>query len=108
MKKNPGIKCYMLNTGWVGDQDKGVKISVFDSAKIIEIIARDEISWKQDKFWGYEIPTEIPGIDIGRFDLDNFYSREQQEDMNMKFKEDRRNWLLRFPELNKSIIKVMQ
>jgi phosphoenolpyruvate carboxykinase (ATP) len=108
LKKNPNIKCYMLNTGWVGDQDKGVKISVYDSAKIIEMIARDEISWKQDDFWGYEVPTNIPGIDISRFDLDNFYSREQQEMMNTKFKEDRLNWLLRFPELDNSIVNVME
>jgi hypothetical protein len=41
------------------------------------MIARDKIVWKKDDFWGYEVPEYIPGLDISRFDLNNYYPQEK-------------------------------
>jgi phosphoenolpyruvate carboxykinase (ATP) len=46
LRRNPGMQCYLLNTGWVGGEHRGVKISVKDSARIIEMIARGTITWR--------------------------------------------------------------
>jgi len=108
LRRNPDINCYLLNTGWVGGVRGGVKISLKDSVKIIEMIARDAIKWKPDPFWGYEVPSEIPGIDMSRFDLENHYSRDQIQTMSEALREDRRRWLEKFEGLDPSILDLFE
>ena len=52
-----------------------------DSVNIIEMIARDEIVWEKDDFWGYEVPVKIPGVNLNRFNLSNYYPEEQIEEL---------------------------
>lgn len=106
MRKNPDIQCYLLNTGWVGGEGFGVKISVKDSVKIVEMIARNQIRWKWDPFWGYEIPSEIPGLDMSRFDLENHYAREQIEQISESLREERRAWLKQFEGLDPAVLNL--
>ena len=77
LRNNPDIQCFILNTGKVGGEDGGQKITHKDSLKILEMIARDEIVWKKDEFWGYEVPVQIPGVDLSRFDLNNYYPQSR-------------------------------
>ena len=77
LRRNPGIQCFILNTGMVGGRNTGQKITVHDSVKIMEMIARDKIIWKKDPFWGYDVPVEIPGVDLSRFELTKFYTDEE-------------------------------
>ena len=108
LRHNPGIRCFVINTGKVGGKDKGQKITVFDSVKILEMIARDKITWKKDEFWGYEVPTEVPGIDMSRFDLNRFYSPEEIKELSANLKKERLEWLAKFPGLNRDIISVLK
>jgi len=107
LRSNPGIQCFILNTGKVGGADVGQKITVFDSVKIIEMIARDEIIWKKDEFWGYEVPAHIPGIDSSRFDLADHYTEEEIAELSGVLKRERLEWLARFPHLNRDIINAV-
>jgi phosphoenolpyruvate carboxykinase (ATP) len=77
LRRNPGIQCYVLNTGQVGGRSFGQKITVQDSAKIMEMIARDKIVWRKDELWGDDVPVEISGVDLKRFDLNKFLSRRR-------------------------------
>ncbi len=108
IRKNPNIRCFVINTGKVGGKDGGEKITVFDSVKILEMIARDKITWQKDDFWGYEVATDVPGIDMGRFDLNRFYSPEEIKELSNKLKKERLEWLAKFPGLNKDIISVLK
>ena len=108
LRHNPEIQCFILNTGKVGGIDRGQKITVLDSVKILEMLARDEISWCRDEFWGYEVPVKIPGVELSRFDLSNFYSKEQIEQRSEDLKRERLEWLARFPNLDKDIISVLK
>jgi phosphoenolpyruvate carboxykinase (ATP) len=96
-----------LNTGMVGGAERGQKITVKDSVKILEMIARDKIIWKKDEFWGYEVPVQIPDIDLNRFDLDNYYSKEQIQKLSEDLKQQRLEWLSQFKRLNKDILKAI-
>jgi len=107
LRNNPDIKCFMLNTGKVGGEDRGQKITVLDSVKILEMIARDEITWEKDEFWGYEVPVHIPGVDLSRFDLGNYYTEEQVEELSKELKQERLEWLSDFQHLNKDIIRAL-
>ena len=108
LRNNPGIRCFLLNTGNVGGVGRGQKITVKDSVKIIEVIARDEITWQKDEFWGYEVPVEIPGLDLGRFNLDCYYSEEQIKELSKDLKRERLEWLSQFKRLDNSIIQAVR
>jgi len=107
LRKNPDIQCFILNTGNVGGMVRGQKITVRDSIKIVEMIARDKITWQKDDFWGYEVPSEIPGIELERFDPKNYYSDEQIEQLSQNLKRERLAWLSQFPALNQDILTAI-
>ncbi len=108
LRENPDIECCILNTGSVGGLDMGQKITVKDSVKILEMIARDEITWQRDDFWGYEVPTEIPGVELDRFDPGNYYSAEQIEQLNQELKKERLDWLSLYPDLDEGILNAIK
>jgi phosphoenolpyruvate carboxykinase (ATP) len=87
---------------------RGQKITVRDSVKIIEMIARDKITWRRDDFWGYEVPLDIPGVELDRFDPKNYYSDEQIERISNDFKRERLTWLAQFPSLDKDILTAIK
>ena len=103
LRNNPDIKCFVLNTGMVGGKERGQKITHRDSLKIMEMLARDKIVWKKDEFWGYEVPSQIPGVDLSRFDLSNYYPEEQMQELSEDLKSERLEWLSQFQRLNRDI-----
>lgn len=107
LRKNPEIQCFILNTGKVGGAERGQKITHKDSLKMLEMLARDKISWKKDDFWGYEVPFEIPEVDLSRFDPANYYTEEQIQQISRELKQERLKWLSRFPGLNRDIINAI-
>ena len=108
LRNNPGIQCFILNTGKVGGIDRGQKITVRDSVKIIEMIARDKIVWEKDEFWGYEVPVQIPGVALKRFDLSNYYPEEQIQQISEDLKQERLEWLAQFKRLDRDIINALK
>ena len=88
--------------------DGGQKITVRDSAKIMEMIARDKIVWRKDDFWGYEVPVQVPGVDLARFDLNRFYPEAQVQELSENLKRERLEWLAQFPGLNLDIIRAVK
>jgi len=107
LQANPGIQCFFLNTGAVGGMVRGQNISVRDSVQILEMIAKDKINWVKDDFWGYEVPAEIPGVEMNRFDLKNHYDDEQIGELSDNLKNERLNWLSQFPGLNRDILRAI-
>lgn len=110
LRNNPDIRCYMMNTGNVGatEGSAGEKITVRDSVKIVEMIARDEIRWKEDAFWGYEVPEEVPGINYERFELENFYQPDEIDSLKGALRKERLEWLQRFEDLDPDIINAVR
>lgn len=108
LRNNPDVQCFLLNTGSVGGVTRGQKVTVRDSVKIIEMIARDKIVWKKDDFWGYEVPVEIPGVDLARFDLSSYYPEEKVMEMSQDLKQERLEWLSQFKGLNRDIINALK
>lgn len=108
LRNNPEIECFILNTGVVGGADRGQKITHRDSLKILEMIARDKIVWQKDEFWGYEVPVHIPGVDLERFNLSNFYPEEQIQKISENLKQERLEWLSQFEHLDSDIINAVR
>lgn len=110
LRRNPGIRCYMMNTGRVGATEglAGENITVRDSVNIVEMIARDEIKWKEDTFWGYEVPEEVPGMDHERFELNNFYQMSEIDSLKEALRKERVEWMDRFDGLDTEILNAIR
>lgn len=105
IREIPNLQCFVINTGHVGGVN-GEKITVKDSTEIIKQIAKDKITWMEDPFWGYSIPSNIEGIDYSRFDLKRFYSESEILNLNKNLLKERVEWLNKFPNLNRNIKKI--
>ncbi len=108
LRNNPDIQCFVLNTGKVGGTDRGQKVTLPDSVKILEMIARDKIVWKRDEFWDYEVPVQIPGVELHRFGLSNYYPEEQIQQISEDLKQERLEWLSQFRGLNRDITNSLK
>ena len=107
LRANPDAECFVMNTGWVGGKDRGEKITVRDSTEIIKQLARGAVSWGTDPDWGYEVPEEIEGLDMGRFDPERFYSPKEYKGLVGQLRRERKEWLARFPGLDPAIVNAI-
>ena len=94
-----GADCYVLNTGYVGDET--VDIGVEDSVTILREIARGTVEWAVDEATGLTVPSAVPGMDIGAFDV-----AEHVDDCERAFADqraERRAYLDAFDDLDARI-----
>ncbi len=69
-----GAKAYLVNTGWNGT---GKRISIKDTRGIIDAILDGSILKAETKtipYFGFEVPTELPGVDTNILDPRNTYA----------------------------------
>lgn len=95
MKKNPHLKVYVLNTGKIGGPE-GEKIGPEDTGNTVLQIVKDTVEWKYDENVGYEIPTNIPGTDLDRFDPYKHYSEEEYAEQMSDLRKERLQYLDQF------------
>ncbi|MBE0481398.1 MAG: hypothetical protein IBX68_10530, partial [Dehalococcoidia bacterium] len=62
------------------------------------------IQWKRDEFWNYDVPVDIPGVNLDRFDLKNFYREDGVEQIAQRLKRERVEWLSRFAGLDQDVV----
>lgn len=117
VKRNPEkIQCYLLNTGGVGemveknnDGEKVVKqnvtrVEIPEMAAIIRGIVRGTIEWKVDSNFDVLVPKKVDGVDMTKFDLSKFYSKDQIASYVSQLKGERIAWLEQFKELDPAVI----
>ncbi len=110
LKANPDIECYLLNTGSVGAQPgrEGKKITIGMSTDIMKEIARGTIRWGQDPDWGYQVPVEIPGVDMTSYLPRNYYDSGTYHELVNKLRQERRNWLSKYKGLRDEILMAVE
>jgi len=106
LKANPQVECFVMNTGRVGGV-KGEKITVIDSSEIMKQIVRGGIKWKIDTDWAYQVPSEVDGINVERFDPFHFYSQDEYRELVKKLRTERKDWLSKFTGLAPRIKNVI-
>ncbi len=85
-----GAKAYLVNTGWNGT---GKRISIKDTRGIIDAILDGSILKAETKtipYFGFEVPTELPGVDTNILDPRNTYAdasiwEEKAKDLSARF-----------------------
>ncbi len=79
-----GAKAYLVNTGWNGT---GKRISIKDTRGIIDAIldgSIDKAPTKTLPYFGFEIPTELPGVNPAILDPRDTYADAAQWDEKAK------------------------
>ena len=79
-----GAKAYLVNTGWNGT---GKRISIKDTRGIITAIQTGEVDkapTKKIPYFGFEVPTELPGVDPAILDPRDTYKDASEWDEKAK------------------------
>jgi phosphoenolpyruvate carboxykinase (ATP) len=121
VKRHPEkIQCYLLNTGGVGEivekNDDGVKIvkqevtrvEIPEMAAIIRGIVKGTVEWRAEPYFGTLVPKKVNGVDMAKFDLSKFYSKEQIDAYVDELKRERMAWLGQFKDLNPAILNSIK
>ena len=69
-----GATAYLVNTGWNGT---GKRNSIKDTRGIIDAIldgSIDKAATKEIPFFGFKVPTELPGVDTNILDPRDTYA----------------------------------
>jgi phosphoenolpyruvate carboxykinase (ATP) len=105
LRENPDMQAYILNTGSVGAKNggPGEKITIRVSTEIMKQIAKEGIRWETDPDWGYEIPTDVAGIDLEKYTPGSYYSDAEHDALVARLRDERRAWLAKFPGLDPAI-----
>ena len=112
------VQCYLLNTGGVGkirERDaqgrsvvkQGVtRVAIDEMAALIRGIVKGSIDWEPDPYFGTQVPARVDGLDLEKFGLSNFYSQDRIGEYVSRLREERREWLGRFPVLREEIVNA--
>jgi phosphoenolpyruvate carboxykinase (ATP) len=61
-----GVKCWLVNTGWIGGPyGVGKRISIGHTRALLRAALNgklDNVEYYQDPIFGFEVPTECPGV----------------------------------------------
>ena len=82
--KASGAKAYLVNTGWNGT---GKRISIKDTRGIIDAILNGDVlkvPTKKIPIFGFEVPTELAGVDTNILDPRNTYADASEWDAKAK------------------------
>jgi phosphoenolpyruvate carboxykinase (ATP) len=106
------LPVFVLNTGRVGGPDEATskKVTIGESAAMVEAIVSGTIEWVTDVDFGYEIAASVPGIDdIEILQPWRLYQRQGRQDeydaMVARVKQERRDYLASFAGLDEAIVK---
>ena len=119
LKRNEGkVRCFLLNTGGVGgirerdDQGRSVikqdvtRIAIEEMATMIRGIARDTIHWETEPYFGTQVPKQVDGLDLEKFNLNNYYTQQQIDEYAAGLSQERHEWLAKFPGLRDEIVQA--
>src|SRR6185436_540993 len=108
------IETFLMNTGRVGGREDvggSKKVKIPHSSAVVKGIAEGTISWTGDDDFGYEIATEVPGIDdVELLQPRRLYDAQGRDEeyrlIVERLIEERRATLDAFPQLSDDIRKA--
>ncbi len=105
----------MLNTGRVGGPDgdeRSKKVTIPYSSAVVKAIAEGTIEWESDPDFGYEVASAVPGVDdVEILQPRQLYERQGRVDeyaaIVKRLKQERRQYLEKFPGLHSEIVNAV-
>ena len=119
VKQHEGkVHCYQLNTGGLGEiiekQPNGAKVmkrkvqrvEIPEMSSIIRGIVRGTNTWGKDKYWNFEVPTSVQGMDLSKYDVEKFYDVDNIIKQVSELRCERVEYIEKFNTLDKAIINA--
>jgi phosphoenolpyruvate carboxykinase (ATP) len=109
------FQVYLLNTGRVGGpdgDDRSKKVTIPYSSAVVKAIAEGTIQWEADPDFGYEVASAVPGVDDPEIlQPRKLYERQGRGDeyaaIVKRLKQERRQYLEKFPGLHPEIVHAV-
>lgn len=111
------MEVFLMNTGRVGGShadDRSQKVRIPHSSAIVKGIAEGTITWEQDPDFGYQVATEVPGIeeqDRGILQPRFLYHEQGRGDEYTahvgRIRQERLDYIRSFPGLENEIIVAL-
>jgi len=79
-----GVKCWLVNTGWVGGAyGVGKRISIKHTRAILDAVLNgklDSVKYKQDPVFGFDVPTTCPNVPDELLDPSSSWADKKEHD----------------------------
>ena len=109
------LEVYLMNTGRVGgpeDDERSKKVRIKHSSAIVKGVAEGTIEWVEDPDFGYMVAASVPGIDEEDLDVlqprrpvrGDRAARRSTTRASSQLKDDRAEFLSKFPSLSAEIV----
>jgi len=106
LRDNPGIRCYIVNTGRIGGRD-GVNMTPEVTFAAIRGTLTENIKWKYDDILGCEIPETLEIANPEQYHPYTHYTRSGYAEMIGALRKERREYLAGFSGLAAEIVNAV-
>jgi phosphoenolpyruvate carboxykinase (ATP) len=106
LRDNPGIRCYIVNTGRIGGRD-GVNMTPEVTFAAIRGALTENIKWKYDDILGCEIPETLEIENPEQYHPYTHYTRSEYAQMIGALRKERREYLAGFSGLAAEIVDAV-
>ncbi|MDD3469183.1 MAG: phosphoenolpyruvate carboxykinase [Thermoguttaceae bacterium] len=106
LRANPNIQCYLLNTGWVGEEGSKTfhDIRLNDTMGILDSAIRGGLDdWEYSPRTKLTIPSAVRSVDSILFHPEKLFRTEEFDALQAKLDLQRVAFLAQFPNLNPKI-----
>ena len=113
----PQVFNFMMNTGWVGGDEKAeaegraMKVKIRHSSAILQSLADGSIEWVDDVDFGYQRARRIEAVPAELLDPRGYYERqgrlEEYGSIVARLKAERRKYLEGFPGMSRAILEAL-
>ncbi len=120
LRSHPNVQSFLVNTGGVGEarekrpdgtyhiKREVMRIQIPETSALFRSVVRGTAEWTTEPYFGMEVPAEIEGVDIRKFDPASFYSQAEIETYVAELKQERREYLEQYSGLDPAIIKAAE
>jgi phosphoenolpyruvate carboxykinase (ATP) len=118
IRSHPNVRGYLLNTGGVGEireklpdgttriKREVTRIQIPETSALFRAVVRGTVKWTKEPYFGMEVPEEIEGVDVRKFDPAAFYSQEEIDTYVADLKRERREYLEQFAGLRPAVVNA--
>lgn len=106
LRDNPGIRCYIINTGRIGGRE-GVNMTPEVTFAAIKGALTERIAWRYDDILGCEIPETFEIDEPFRYSPYTHYGRGDYAELIGALRKERREYLSRFSGLAAEIVNAV-
>jgi len=75
----PGLNCYLVNTGGIGEGEEFRKIKLEDTLRILDALLRNEMDKWEDSPTGFKVPAAVRLVNDIYFHPERLYSQAEYE-----------------------------